>query len=588
MKRLLAFISAMIGFSALAITPSDKSFDQDMFFTNNPAVGSFIGVRNFMFGTNVLVIDNHLGNDTNAVADPYRRFWRTAYDIYNTNGPVSYGAITAARAGDWIMFTPSATPYLIPSLPLNLKNPGINLYVPAGVILIRTNFSNTNATGQLTTSLSKTGPLIVPGNSSQLIIDGTVISTNDPAFDATLGYSYTATAVAASGVTNSAATNWSATGRGSLRGNTDVVYVSHTNAGSMFLSRLNLYSDWDAIFLNDSAQFNLSVFTLNLNVHSTSAFNGASHAVVNQCGNFVDCGSLLAASGASSGANNNAAIWSSFAASNPGGNLRAGVLSLYGSQLVNEGSSSNFAPLVIQNTLLSGNWAEFAMSNLWTRFTASDYTGSSIRSNGALYTNIVLSATSVSPAAAAGPFIFNSAGTWNWTNSFGTSWITNNVPGDLNFLLLRTPTGSGSFKFYTTNGLFGTWWATNTGVNPGPTFAYSNFLSVVVSQVSLGQIIGTNFISGQMYTNDYGRNIEVLANAVLTEAAVAGASALELRVVGYATNSTSALTAISGLVGSVTNLISGFIPTNAPFTFTNVSSGAGNSATVTGGQIIIH
>lgn len=585
MKKLSAFIVSLVSLSCLGASPSWQQFDQTFFDTNSLTMSS----RNFMFGTNVMIIDNSIGNDTTAALDPYRRSWRTAYNVSNTNGPVTYGALTVAKSGDWIRFQPSTNAYLLPSLPLNLAgSSGVNLYVPYGVTIIRTNFANTNSTPMLS-GLAKNGPIIIPGNNSRIVIDGIVIATNDTAFDAALGAVYSVSSATTAGVTQDAFTNVMVRGTGELRGNTDVIYISHTNPVSITLSGVNIYSDWDCMFFNDNGKFNMAATTRNVNMHATTNFNGASHALVNQCGTYIDYDSVFGAMGAVSGANNNAAIYSSFLASNPGGLLQPGVLSLYGSQLINEGPGTNFSPLVLQNTLLSGNWAELQKSNLWTKFNASDYVGTSISSNSAIYTNIIISSVAVgSPAGAAGPFTFNTSGQLNFTNAAVNGWVSNYVTGDTNFWWVRTATSSGSIKFYSTNGVFGTYFATNQGVAPAPSYAYSNFLSVVVNQVSLGQIIQTNFISGQPYTNNYGRNIEVMANAVLTAAAVSGLSTLELRVSGYVTNAVAQPTAAGTVAGSLTNIISAFIPTNAPYTFTNNSSGIGNSSLVSGGQIIIH
>jgi hypothetical protein len=103
-------------------------------------------------------------------------------------------------------------------------------------------------------------------------------------------------------------------------------------------------------------------------------------------------------------------------------------------------------------------------------------------------------------------------------------------------------------------------------------------------------IIQTNFIDGQRYTNNYGWPLMINASVVLNTAAVTGSANESLCIeaspsVGGVTN----LCAISTLTTSAalhyTNHIGGFVPTNAIYWFTNLSTGSGNSASVTGGQI---
>lgn len=103
-------------------------------------------------------------------------------------------------------------------------------------------------------------------------------------------------------------------------------------------------------------------------------------------------------------------------------------------------------------------------------------------------------------------------------------------------------------------------------------------------------IIQTNFIIGKMYTNTYGSGITVTAKGVNTLSAVAGASDLMLAAAAFPSNGgwTNDLaiqsTALS-IAMNYTNTISIFVPTNAAYWFTNASTGAGDSASVVGGQI---
>jgi hypothetical protein len=103
-------------------------------------------------------------------------------------------------------------------------------------------------------------------------------------------------------------------------------------------------------------------------------------------------------------------------------------------------------------------------------------------------------------------------------------------------------------------------------------------------------VINTNFLSGFVYTNSYGGVIGVSASVSFTTAAVAGMSQLSLRAIGSATNYASALSAITGgLTGTYTNgTLSIYVPANALFTFTNTSSGSGDSTAPVGGQILVY
>ncbi len=124
------------------------------------------------------------------------------------------------------------------------------------------------------------------------------------------------------------------------------------------------------------------------------------------------------------------------------------------------------------------------------------------------------------------------------------------------------------------------------GVAYGGTGASS--VSGVVSNLGLTTIV-TNlaFTINTLYTNSFGRGIAVNANAILTEAGVAGSSGLSFVSVGLQTNTVTVITAIGGLVGNVTNNLNGFVPSSGVYYFTNASDGSGNSGTVSGGQILV-
>jgi hypothetical protein len=103
-------------------------------------------------------------------------------------------------------------------------------------------------------------------------------------------------------------------------------------------------------------------------------------------------------------------------------------------------------------------------------------------------------------------------------------------------------------------------------------------------------LIQTNFIDGQRYTNTYGWPLMINATVVLNTAAVVGAANESLCIqaspaVGGITNLCAISTLTTSAVLHYTNQIGGYVPTNAIYWFTNLSTGSGNSATVNGGQI---
>lgn len=117
-----------------------------------------------------------------------------------------------------------------------------------------------------------------------------------------------------------------------------------------------------------------------------------------------------------------------------------------------------------------------------------------------------------------------------------------------------------------------------------------NITNVSSTNINFGVFpIQTNFVSGFLYTNVYGRPIQVQANVGLSAAAVTGDAGMALWIIAGAgvgtTNYDSIQTTALSIAMAYTNQLSGFVATNAAFTFTNISAGAGNTATLIGGQI---
>lgn len=101
-----------------------------------------------------------------------------------------------------------------------------------------------------------------------------------------------------------------------------------------------------------------------------------------------------------------------------------------------------------------------------------------------------------------------------------------------------------------------------------------------------GNVLNTNFISGQVYTNTSGAIQVVSSSAVLGVAAVSGNSVMALESSGNQTNFSAMSTLITSIAMNYTNLLALTVRPNDTYTFTNRSTGAGNTASIFGGQIL--
>lgn len=104
---------------------------------------------------------------------------------------------------------------------------------------------------------------------------------------------------------------------------------------------------------------------------------------------------------------------------------------------------------------------------------------------------------------------------------------------------------------------------------------------------SVTTLIGTNFPTGTVISNSFGHVIEISANAVLTEAGVAGRSQLSLEAVGVKTNRYGQVTALGIATGAATNYLAIKVPIAGNYIWRDTSTGAGNSALVSDGQITV-
>lgn len=105
----------------------------------------------------------------------------------------------------------------------------------------------------------------------------------------------------------------------------------------------------------------------------------------------------------------------------------------------------------------------------------------------------------------------------------------------------------------------------------------------------VGQVINTNLQDGNLYVNNYGSTIQVSASVVWTMTGVAGSVNESLWILNNRTNPSAANTLITSLAVTQTNApLSGVVPAGATYGFTNLSAGAGDSAKIIGGQIVIY
>lgn len=118
-----------------------------------------------------------------------------------------------------------------------------------------------------------------------------------------------------------------------------------------------------------------------------------------------------------------------------------------------------------------------------------------------------------------------------------------------------------------------------------------NTTSIVVgasTNVSSFTLVNTNWVSGKLNTNNTGRIIHVICPCQITMTGVSGAANFSLVSAGNTTNALAQSTLITSLATSLTNEVSGYIAIGGVFTFTNLSTGTGDSGgPVNGGQYMV-
>ena len=189
------------------------------------------------------------GNDsTGTRGDPGKPF-RNLYNCQDVAAHTFYGAVTAAKGGDTLVVLPGVS--YAPAVPLNINSTGLNLYVYPGAALVRTNkwYSQSGVVQPGLKGDSTVSPLIIPGNGSQVIIDGSVTATNT-ANDAILGW-WDSRDMASYGYPNRVADNVYFSGSGKLQGCMDGIYCNQTNPSisSLYVTTLSLNGLYDNIYV---------------------------------------------------------------------------------------------------------------------------------------------------------------------------------------------------------------------------------------------------------------------------------------------------------------------------------------------------
>lgn len=167
----------------------------------------------------------------------------------------------------------------------------------------------------------------------------------------------------------------------------------------------------------------------------------------------------------------------------------------------------------------------------------------------------------------------------NWTANVWPAGIASNLWAFFNFPRGQWYTNSGPLGYFTAYG----------GTSPTNAIWMTNYAAVTYLQP--GGVTNVAWVDGAFYTNGYGVAISVAAPVKWVTAGVAGAACEALEIiaaptVGGTTNYVAVQTLVTSLSQSITNPpCVGYVPTNAVWCWTNLSTGAGDSAAVLPGQI---
>lgn len=178
------------------------------------------------------------------------------------------------------------------------------------------------------------------------------------------------------------------------------------------------------------------------------------------------------------------------------------------------------------------------------------------------------------------PVLFNN------TNNLllrGTNYMFSKVSGSLFCITFTALTNFNSAPNPNLTNILVTWGDSLTGNG-----SVNSLIIGAATNVPSFTLVNTNFISGTLYTNQTGRPILVQVNATLTVAAVAGNSIMALEALGNNTNKVSMSTLLTSIAMSYTNMLSMWITNGGQYTFTNRSTGAGNSSGIIGGQYMVY
>lgn len=125
----------------------------------------------------------------------------------------------------------------------------------------------------------------------------------------------------------------------------------------------------------------------------------------------------------------------------------------------------------------------------------------------------------------------------------------------------------------------------------GSLAASGGFIGNGNTLTNIGTLIQTNWISGKVYSNPYASTIRISGNATLAVAAVSGNAVMSLEGtggVGSDTNVSAISTVLTSIAMNYTNYLSLDVPPGGSWTWTNRSTGIGNSAGVVRGQLRVN